>query len=151
MSETSPNEAKGSVWTMLALVGLVGVALVIYRMLDTGAGPPPAAIASDPFLVQGREIFVSRCASCHGKDGRGDGPLSKGLNGPKPRDFVADEWKYGTRAAQVLKVVTDGVVGTSMAGWKSSYSAEELRAVTAYLYVLAKRPVPGELRMGRIP
>lgn len=146
MTDQAELSPKPPIWPALLVGFLVLGAFAVYRSLDKGIAPPPAEIANDPFLVQGREIFVTRCASCHGASGRGDGPLAKGLNGPKPRDFIADEWKYGTRPDQVLKVVTDGVPGTSMSAWKSAYSADELKAVTAYLFLLAKRPVPDELR-----
>ena len=73
-------------------------------------------------------------------------PPGEGLNPPKPRDFVADPWKYGETAEKTLAVVANGVAGTSMNGWKSSYSDAELRAVTAYVFYLAGKPVPNELR-----
>ena len=40
-----------------------------------GREPPPPEVAADPLLVRGREIYLDRCASCHGPSGRGDGPL----------------------------------------------------------------------------
>ncbi len=146
MRESVVPQSKSSLWVMVALGVLVVVAGGAFWALNSGVGPPPVDIASDPLLVQGREIFLSRCASCHGPTGRGDGVLSKDLTGPKPRDFVADEWKYGTAPAQVVKVIAEGVPGTSMGAWKMTYSPEEIRGVAAYTYHLAGRPVPEVLR-----
>ncbi len=36
--------------------------------------PVPASAAS---LAHGRALFAARCAPCHGRDGRGDGPVSQ--------------------------------------------------------------------------
>ena len=36
----------------------------------------------EPELLTGRALFLQNCASCHGADGRGDGPMAAGL--PRP-------------------------------------------------------------------
>jgi mono/diheme cytochrome c family protein len=128
---------------MLALVA--GGALAL-RTLRGPASPPPAAIAGDPLLVAGREVFLARCASCHGASGRGDGPIAKGLAGPPVGDLTDADWKHGERPEQVLDVVAQGVRDTAMSGWKSVLDARTLHAVTAYVYHLAGRPVPEALR-----
>lgn len=38
-------------------------------------------------LQKGADIFQGQCVVCHGQQGRGDGPASKGLN-PKPANFL---------------------------------------------------------------
>lgn len=129
-----------------ALLLLLAVGVISYRLLRQPAGPPPADIAGDAFLVEGRSVFLSRCVSCHGASGRGDGPIAKGISGPPPGDLAVPSWKHGDRPEQVLGVVTRGVPGTSMAPWKDVLDARERRAVAAYVYYLARRPVPGELR-----
>lgn len=130
----------------LALLLVMAVGLISYRLLRKPAGPPPADIAGDTLLVEGRTIFLSRCVSCHGASGRGDGPIAKGITGPPPGDLAIPSWKHGDRPEQVLGVVTRGVLGTSMASWKDVLDDRERRAVAAYVYYLAGRPVPGELR-----
>ncbi len=129
-----------------ALLVLMAVGLISYRLLRRPAGPPPADIAKDALLVEGRSLYLSRCVSCHGESGRGDGPIAKGITGPPPGDLVVRSWKHGDRPEQVLDVISRGVPGTSMAPWKDVFDARELRAVAAYVYYLAGRPVPGELR-----
>src|SRR6185503_5050018 len=41
---------------------------------------------------QAKEIFKSRCATCHGNEGRGDGPGAIALN-PKPRNYHDKDWQ----------------------------------------------------------
>lgn len=151
LSSQTPPDGDGSAtrWLLFGILVLGMGGFVAFSALKPRASPPPAAIASDPFLISGREIYLSRCVSCHGELGRGDGPIAKGLAGPPPRNFAEDEWKHGDRPEQALAVVTRGVPDTSMSGWASAYSPEELRSVTAYVYHLAGKPVPEALRSSR--
>ena len=48
------------------------------------ATAPSASAATNPALCP--DVYRSRCASCHGVSGRGDGPLAASLK-PPPRDF----------------------------------------------------------------
>ena len=48
--------------------------------LDLVKNPTPE------FIAKGKELFVSTCSSCHGQDGKGNGPAGGALN-PKPRNF----------------------------------------------------------------
>lgn len=45
------------------------------------------APASMPEPEEGAAFFAANCASCHGGDGRGEGPLSENLS-PKPTDLT---------------------------------------------------------------
>ena len=130
----------------LGMLALFAGGAVSFSLLRPPASPPPAAIAADPLLVEGRGIFLSRCLSCHGESGRGDGPISKGLAGPPVGDLTDAEWKHGDRPDQVLEVVSQGVRDSAMPPWKTTLNNLELRAATAYVYYLARRPVPEALR-----
>lgn len=45
-------------------------------------------------VARGAELFPQHCASCHGADGRGDGPAAKGLDIP-PADLTAEHlWEH---------------------------------------------------------
>ena len=42
----------------------------------------------------GKALFVkTNCNSCHGSEGRGDGPVAAALD-PKPRDYVVGDFKF---------------------------------------------------------
>jgi len=138
-----PAVARRVILGMLGL--MVGGAVVVFSMRKS-FDPPPPEIASDPFLMKGREVFLARCISCHGQKGKGDGPISKGLQGKPVGDLTAKNWKYGDRADQVRDVIALGVPNTNMSAWNRTLDEESLRAVTAYVFVLAGREVPAELR-----
>lgn len=130
----------------LGMLVLVGGAALAYNLARKPLGPPPLAIAKDPLLVRGREIYLVRCVTCHGASGRGDGPIAKDLPGPKPRNFLDPTWKHGDRPDQVVGVIARGVPGTAMSAWNGVLDPPDLRAVSAYVYYLAGRPVPEPLR-----
>ena len=53
-----------------------------------------AAGAAHADVTGGKELFVkTNCNSCHGMEGRGDGPVAAALN-PKPRDYVVGDFKF---------------------------------------------------------
>jgi cytochrome c oxidase cbb3-type subunit III len=134
-------------WSILLAIGSIAVGgILAYVFLGRRDEPVPKAIASDPLLVRGREIYLDRCNSCHGPTGQGDGPLAKGLTGPPPRNLAVDPWKYGDRPEQVLTVLSDGVKDAQMPSFSSTYSPDDLKAVAAYVYQIAGKSVPDALR-----
>ena len=128
------------------MLALIAGAALSYNLLKTSASPPPPEIASDTLLVEGRELYLARCVSCHGPSGKGDGPIAKGLSGPPVGNFTDATWKHGDRPEQVLAIVSKGVPNTAMPGWTGTFGPRELRAVSAYVFYLAGRKVPSEYR-----
>jgi mono/diheme cytochrome c family protein len=129
----------------LGLIGLLGLGLSVFALLRS-APEAPREIASDPLLAAGFGVYRERCVSCHGESGRGDGPIAKSLQGPKVGDLTDGTWKHGEKPERVEEVIAKGVANTAMPGWGGTFSPEQLRAVTAYVYHLARRDVPAELR-----
>lgn len=85
-------------------------------------------------LSRGEEIFKSNCASCHGNTGKGDGVVAKSLD-PAP-----------TNISVILSDVSDGYLywrisdgggfepfSSSMPGWKTILSEEEIWQVISYI------------------
>ncbi len=89
-----------------------------------------------PDLRRGETLFVQHCAACHGTQGKGDGPLAKGMD-PAPRNFH-DESRMRQRSLYGLyNTITLGVRGTPMRAfgelseadrWALAFFAATLRA-----------------------
>jgi cytochrome c oxidase cbb3-type subunit 3 len=133
-------------WVLLGMLGIVIAGFVAYSWLGTPPAPPPPDVANDSLLLEGRSVYLARCATCHGREGRGDGPIAGYLLGPPVGNINDGKWKHGDKPEQVLGVISKGVEGTRMAGWGQLLEPSELRAVTAYVYYLAKQPVPEVMR-----
>ena len=90
----------------------------------------------------GRDTYVAMCASCHGDEGRGDGPAG-GVQTPPPYDFTRREFagmREAPGAGVLYAIVTRGIDGTSMTGFPSSVlSGYERLAVIAYITSLPGR------------
>lgn len=51
--------------------------------------------------------YQSRCAACHGGDGRGDGMLAGSLK-PAPRNFGDSAWRGSRTPAELRRVIREG-------------------------------------------
>lgn len=85
-------------------------------------------------LKKGKEIFEKNCASCHGDGGKGDGAAGEGLN-PKPRNFTADAFKYGSEDWALMRTIMEGApgAGNGMVGWKDRMDEKEAWTVIHYV------------------
>jgi high-affinity iron transporter len=82
--------------------------------LATAVGVPldpyPAAA---PSLDRGAAVYASRCASCHGDAGAGDGMMAASLD-PPPSDLTASEMLGGVPPIEYVRKINVGVAGTAM-------------------------------------
>lgn len=81
---------------------------------------PPAAegggeIAAEA-RAEARQIFETRCFTCHGMRGEGDGPGSAGLS-PQPRNLTEPEWQASVTDEHIEQIILYGgaAVGLSPA------------------------------------
>jgi cytochrome c oxidase cbb3-type subunit 3 len=139
-------DAAAARWVFLGMMGLIFGGVLTYFMLRTPPPPPTPEVAADPLLLEGRSVYLARCASCHGQEGRGDGPIAGSLSGPAVGNISDGNWKHGGKPEEVLRVISRGVEGTRMAGWDVALESSQLRAVTAYVFSLARQPVPEVFR-----
>jgi DMSO reductase family type II enzyme heme b subunit len=116
---------------------------------------PRAAAAQTGDLALGKRVYELRCAGCHGASGKGDGPAAE-LLVPRPRDFTAGKYKIrsvnGPLASDqdLLRIVTDGMPGTSMPAWRA-LPEKERSAVVAYIKTFAESYKGAKLEPVSVP
>jgi hypothetical protein len=64
-------------------------------------------VGAPPISNEASKVFRDRCASCHGLNGKGDGPTSGILN-PKPRDYGREDWQKSVTDDDIRKVIIGG-------------------------------------------
>jgi mono/diheme cytochrome c family protein len=84
------------------------------------------ARAGDP---DASKIFAKTCALCHGPEGQPNETFTKmGV-----RSFKDQEWQKATPDSQIETSIREGRKGTLMASFEKQYSAEEIKALVAYV------------------
>lgn len=132
-STNSPNRSA----QMAADISIPRVpieSLALAKSLKNPVQPTPANLA------RGKKIFTSSgaCYTCHGVEGKGDGPAGVGLF-PPPRDFT-DPTFHGLRTdGELYWVVTHGSADTSMFAYAPQVITEEdAWYVVTYLQTLSQ-------------
>lgn len=100
-SNSAPNRESG---------GVSASAPAAPAAASTAAAPPANRLpegVTDSDLAQANHLFMARCAACHGKEGRGDGPGSLGLD-PKPQNYTDPEWQKRVTDEEIEKAIVYG-------------------------------------------
>lgn len=96
------------------------------------AEPPPLTQATKATEAT-RKLYASNCQACHGPDGKS--PM-------KEMTFVGRAWKHGTKTADMIEVITDGVPGTVMMPFKGRLTEAQIRDLARYVRSLDKTLKP---------
>jgi mono/diheme cytochrome c family protein len=122
-----------------ALVAALGLALA-----------PAAAKAAAGDAAKGKVLFEQNCATCHGVDGKGDGPTGQALaaQGIHPRNFTVGDFKFDTDKdgktgtdQDLFNVITNGAAAYGgsplMAPW-GQLSEQDRWNLIAYIRTFKK-------------
>lgn len=91
------------------------------------------ALAPVAFAADGAAIYKSKCATCHGADGKGQSPMGKKMN---LRDLGSpDVQKQTDKQLYDWTAVGKG----KMPGYKDKLSDEEIKALVAHMRAFAKK------------
>ena len=89
----------------------------------------------------GAEIYEVNCASCHGPEGKGDGPAAESLD-PKPSDLSDAHLMEDMSDGALFWRVSDGGMmepfNSLMPAWKGTLSEDEIWQVTTYIREFAE-------------
>jgi mono/diheme cytochrome c family protein len=103
-------------WWLIATGGGLAIAAVILfaptlGVLTIEAYPTSFYVSPTGYsaasIVRGAELFTTHCASCHGRQGRGDGPAGRFFR-VKPSDLTADH-VYGHRDGDLYWWIVNGI------------------------------------------
>ncbi len=103
-------------------------------------------------VAHGKAIFMQQCVSCHGEEGKGNGPAAAALN-PHPRNFTSAEgWGNGRKPSQIFKTLREGRPGTGMASF-ITIPAEDRWTLAAYVETLGptiEKDTPEDLKLAGV-
>jgi len=105
---------------------------------------------SPEIIEKGKALYNGKgtCFNCHGKDGMGTGPVAAGLD-PAPRNFHHHGfWRHRTEG-EIFWVIKHGSPGTSMIGFGSQLTDEEIWAIIHYERSFAREHGPGMMGPGK--
>lgn len=120
----------------------VSLVMGIVAVFATACGESPteptrdATPAADTFelagdTARGEALYGQHCSSCHGADGRGEGPAGRALR-PPPTNFATTE----VDAERAYRVVKDGGMAAGLAPTMPPFDRmlddQALRDVVAY-------------------
>ncbi len=74
-------------------------------------------------VTAGQAVYTQNCAPCH----------AAGLEGLIGPSFLDAEWIHGGSAADVIRVIREGVLDKGMVAWDGILSPEQINDVTAYI------------------
>jgi len=83
------------------------------------------ALAANP----GQRLYNAKCASCHGKDGKGDTEMG---HKTKCKDVWVPKVQALFTDAQLIDEITNGIPEKKMPGYKDKLTDDEIKAVAAY-------------------
>lgn len=96
----------------------------------------PTAPTLIPNNQQGAVLYEQHCVSCHGTEGKGDGPLGAKLT-PPPTNFYDQARVSQLSTFAFYNTITLGVEGTGMTGYENILSENDRWDLALYLSGLA--------------
>ena len=109
--------------------------------LVAGLIAPSAVWAQDQ--AEGKKLYVSYCATCHGESGKGDG--SAGLSLPvRPADHTNGAVMNQLSDSFLIDIISKGggAVGKStfMPAWGGALNEKQIRDIVSYIRSIAVTP-----------
>ena len=126
---TSRRESIGLGSVLLA----AGIILMLGSRVEPSTTMSSVALAErDPAAIErGRETYLNQCASCHGEDGRGNGPAAAGLD-PPPANLTGGHMQAHSDE-QILGWIKNGLPPSAMPAFEGVLTDEQIMEIIAYL------------------
>lgn len=123
---------------ILPLVAGIALACFIAPAIAAAQARPASNAVSD--TAAGKQIFEAQCAWCHGNEG--DGGMGPNLHG---------RLRQATTFASIVEIITNGIAGTDMPGFRSPLTERSIRQTATYVQSLSRasaRPGAGNAQRG---
>jgi mono/diheme cytochrome c family protein len=118
----SPGNSK------LAVIFALGMTLCLLSVTLSSAGTSAAKISKLTTESDVSDLYESRCAKCHGKDGRAKTFAGK-LKGA--RNFTDPKWQSDTTDEHIVNSITNGKKG--MPAFGAKLSEAEIASLAGYI------------------
>ena len=129
----------------VVMITALGAALcgIAVAMPAHQPAPPPRAQQTDTGIAQGRQIFESRCAACHGLDGRG---------GERAPDIATRASVQRRSDMALTQIIRNGIPAAGMPGF-GALDEGAARSLVRYLRMLqgktGERALAGDSEKGK--
>lgn len=114
---------------------MMGFPVLSFAQSSNWKAPQKADTVQNPYKVDqalltlGSTTFKSNCVTCHGNQGKGNGPAAVALN-PRPANLQSKAVQNESEGAIFWKISTGK---NGMPNWSSSLSAKKRWAVVTYI------------------
>ncbi len=110
----STIRSKESMRPWIAFLGLTVLAILllgcgVFRHMSSADPSRPAGL-------EGRELYLAACASCHGAGGRGDGPVADSLKKASPDLTLIAARRGGNFNSTEIRNIVDGRIAVRVHG-----------------------------------
>ena len=85
-----------------------------------------------------KELWDKNCASCHGKDGRGDTKMGKKVD---VKDYTDPKFQAEFKEEKAIKTIKEGITEKGkerMKPYADKFSEDEIKALVAYIKAFKK-------------
>ncbi len=127
---------KRARYSLVSIIAFLSLFITAEAALSAETGRP----AGDP--VAGKLVYEKHCHFCHGRTGRGDGPVGIAVS-PHPANFVTDAKRMKKSDKELFDSLSDGIVkelgGDEMAmpAWRGILTPQERWDVISYIRLLS--------------
>ena len=95
------------------------------------------ALEYPPDVPRGRAVYEHHCQSCHGLEGRGNGPAAESLK-VRPANFHRFQ-SFLKSDEELLRTIEHGIVFSPMHSWRGRLTDGEMQDVVAYIRLLSQQ------------